>query len=194
MEIALRMQTNHYKIANAPKAHVYTNAPNTLRSLFRQRLRWTYGFLQNSKDYRFLFFNKNYGTLGMFILPMAIVSFLPALFFSALLVKGGISIILTQIERINAIGLFSLPQQSFDIFFMSTNSMLFLVYIIALMTLALIIIGKKFSTDKIMGFDIPLYLLLYGFLAPWWLARGVIDSSRSKKQSWTQEINARPRT
>jgi cellulose synthase/poly-beta-1,6-N-acetylglucosamine synthase-like glycosyltransferase len=74
MELAMRLQTNHIKIANAHNAYVYTVAPATLRKLYKQRLRWTYGFLKNVIDYRFVFFKREYGNLGIFVLPVASLS------------------------------------------------------------------------------------------------------------------------
>ena len=74
LEIALRMQAHHMKIANAHNARVYTVAPDTLKKLYKQRLRWTFGFIKNVIDYKFIFFRKQYGNLGIFILPMASVS------------------------------------------------------------------------------------------------------------------------
>jgi cellulose synthase/poly-beta-1,6-N-acetylglucosamine synthase-like glycosyltransferase len=191
MEIALRMQMHHYKIENAPEARVYTNAPKTFRTLFRQRLRWTYGFIQNARDYRFLFFKRKYGHLGMFILPMAFLSIFPALFFSMLILESGIGFALNQLERVRAVGFILPSTPSFDLFFINTHSVLFLVYSIILATLFLIMIGKCWSADRPLSFDIALYLLCYGFLAPWWLGRAVYDSMRSKRQSWTREIDAR---
>jgi len=53
-EIALRMQENDYKIEHCPDAYVYTIAPNTVPKLYRQRLRWIYGFLRNAIEVRHL--------------------------------------------------------------------------------------------------------------------------------------------
>jgi cellulose synthase/poly-beta-1,6-N-acetylglucosamine synthase-like glycosyltransferase len=48
MEIAYRMQKNRYKIEHCNDAYVYTNTPKTVRKLYRQRLRWIYGFISPS--------------------------------------------------------------------------------------------------------------------------------------------------
>jgi cellulose synthase/poly-beta-1,6-N-acetylglucosamine synthase-like glycosyltransferase len=69
MEMALRMQEAGYLIANVPAAAVYTATPRNLRALFRQRVRWNYGFLRNAFDYRHMFANRAYGNLGIFVLP-----------------------------------------------------------------------------------------------------------------------------
>ncbi len=58
MEMALRIQQAGYKIENAPRARVYTKAPNTLLGLVKQRTRWTTGFLRNvAGEYRGLIGN-----------------------------------------------------------------------------------------------------------------------------------------
>jgi cellulose synthase/poly-beta-1,6-N-acetylglucosamine synthase-like glycosyltransferase len=69
MEMALRMHKNHYPIANAPLSYVYTVTPHTVKGLYRQRLRWVYGFLANAIDYRGMIFNKKYGNVGIFTSP-----------------------------------------------------------------------------------------------------------------------------
>jgi cellulose synthase/poly-beta-1,6-N-acetylglucosamine synthase-like glycosyltransferase len=45
MEIAFRMQKNHLKIDQCEDAFVYTKVPNTVKKLYKQRLRWIYGFI-----------------------------------------------------------------------------------------------------------------------------------------------------
>jgi cellulose synthase/poly-beta-1,6-N-acetylglucosamine synthase-like glycosyltransferase len=79
-EIALRMQENHYKIEHCPDAYVYTIAPDTVGKLYRQRLRWIYGFLRNAIDYRRLLFRKKYGTIAFFTLPSGLISVLSIVF------------------------------------------------------------------------------------------------------------------
>src|SRR5690606_32803175 len=51
-EIALRMQKHGYKIAYSENSVVYTVGPKKLKSLLKQRVRWTYGFIRNMFDYR----------------------------------------------------------------------------------------------------------------------------------------------
>ena len=54
-EIAMRIQTKGYKIKNSISANVYTILPNSYWALMKQRIRWYYGFLNNSWHYRNLF-------------------------------------------------------------------------------------------------------------------------------------------
>ena len=60
-EIALRMQEAGYRIDHCPDAYVHTVSPHTVAKLYRQRLRWIYGFIKNAFDYRRLIFRKKYG-------------------------------------------------------------------------------------------------------------------------------------
>jgi cellulose synthase/poly-beta-1,6-N-acetylglucosamine synthase-like glycosyltransferase len=48
MEIGIRMQMNHYVIENEEKSIIFTRPLKTLKGLYKQRLRWLYGFLRNA--------------------------------------------------------------------------------------------------------------------------------------------------
>ncbi len=76
MEIALRLHDAGYKIKNRLDAVSYTICPSSLRSLFKQRLRWYRGALQNTAKYRHMLFRPKYGNLGMFLLPFNFISIL----------------------------------------------------------------------------------------------------------------------
>jgi cellulose synthase/poly-beta-1,6-N-acetylglucosamine synthase-like glycosyltransferase len=189
LEMALRMQQHHFRIENAHRALVYTNAPHTLRKLIKQRVRWTYGFLKNILDYRPLFFSAHHGNLGLLVLPTTIIAIFAALYFTILtlwLLGGRIAAKALEVE---AIGLSSFaPQFGFDWFFINTDSLLFLIYTIGLLTIALIMLGKKLAHEQRMWtMDIVYYMVFYGFLAPIWLAKALVDAVRSKPADWTAE-------
>ncbi|MFH1788841.1 MAG: glycosyltransferase family 2 protein, partial [Candidatus Altiarchaeota archaeon] len=73
MEMALRIQSHHYKIRNAIDAYVYTIAPDNLPELYRQRRRWYQGLLINSRIYRHIFFNREYGDFSL-LMPLNVIS------------------------------------------------------------------------------------------------------------------------
>ncbi|MBI2041154.1 MAG: glycosyltransferase family 2 protein [DPANN group archaeon] len=73
MEVALRIQSQHLKIENAPDGVVYTSSPQGFSQLMRQRLRWYLGFFENIIKYRRLMASEH-GLLGVFILPLALYS------------------------------------------------------------------------------------------------------------------------
>ena len=74
LEIAVRLQKHNYKILHTFDAIVETIAPNTWKKLFRQRVRWYKGSVDNIIHYRQLMFNKKYGDFGMVRMPTIILS------------------------------------------------------------------------------------------------------------------------
>ncbi len=72
-EIAWRMQRHHYIIRQSMEGEVLTNAPATLRQLYKQRRRWYVGSLQTIWKYRDMIFNRKYGDFGMFQTPTLLI-------------------------------------------------------------------------------------------------------------------------
>ncbi len=72
-EIAWRMQRHHYTIRQSMDGEVLTNAPRTLKELYRQRRRWYVGSLQTIWKYRDMIFNRRYGDFGMFQAPTLLI-------------------------------------------------------------------------------------------------------------------------
>ncbi|MBU0627952.1 MAG: glycosyltransferase family 2 protein [Nanoarchaeota archaeon] len=73
LEMALRLQSKHYRIIQLLEGQVTTIAPQSLRSLYRQRNRWYKGSIHNAFKYRKMIFNKNYGDFGMIQMPLILV-------------------------------------------------------------------------------------------------------------------------
>ncbi len=70
LEMALRLQNNHYKLKQSLSAVVYTKSPKHLKAFISQRTRWYQGTFFNIKDYKHFIFNRNYGDFGMFHIPL----------------------------------------------------------------------------------------------------------------------------
>jgi cellulose synthase/poly-beta-1,6-N-acetylglucosamine synthase-like glycosyltransferase len=68
-EIALRIQSHHFKIRSSLTADVYTEPPETIGDLLRQRVRWQRGGIRNYWQYRFMI-KTDYGDFGMYCIPM----------------------------------------------------------------------------------------------------------------------------
>lgn len=174
MEIALRMQERGYQIANAPQAIVHTSTPANVRGLFRQRVRWTYGWLRNAVDYRHMIGNKKFGNLGLLILPAALLSIATGIFFFFRILAESALLVQREIERIYFSGIYA-PTGSFDLFYINTNAMIFLVFASIALILALISTGSYIGTGSHRPpAATPLFLLFYSFLVPVWLSAAVI--------------------
>ncbi|MEW5896434.1 MAG: glycosyltransferase [Nanoarchaeota archaeon] len=82
LEIAIRLQKHNYKILHTFDTTVETVSPTTWKALFRQRVRWYKGAVDNTINYKKLIFNKKYGDFGIIRMPTIVAS-------------GAVSIILT---------------------------------------------------------------------------------------------------
>ncbi|OGG53657.1 hypothetical protein A2851_02090 [Candidatus Kaiserbacteria bacterium RIFCSPHIGHO2_01_FULL_53_29] len=174
MEMALRMQAGGFLIANAPGAIVHTSTPPTLRGLFRQRVRWTYGWLRNAVDYRFMIGNHTYGNLSLIILPFALISIAAGIFFFGRIVWYGAQTLMQEIVRIETVGSIS-RHPSFDPFYLNTSAFLFLVVVSVALIFVLICVGSFIGTGKRMPpVSTPLFLLFYSFIAPLWLCTALV--------------------
>ncbi len=183
MEMALRMQEAGHLIANAPKAVVHTSTPRTLPALFRQRVRWTYGWLRNAADYRHMLGNRKYGNLGLIILPAAMISIATGIYFFIRTAFYGIISLYDAIVRIHFSGV--MPHPSFELFYVNTSAMLFLVYVSVGLILALICLGSFIGTGRrFPPLSTPLFLLFYSFLVPLWLGTAVMRAVFKTGVSW----------
>ena len=174
MEMALRIQEAGYLIANAPNAIVHTATPTTLRDLFHQRVRWTYGWLRNAIDYRHMIGNTRYGNLGLVILPSALISIATGIYFFTRFLWYTLQEIIQQITRIGATGVLA-PHYTLDPFYINTSAFWFLMWTSVVMIIILICAGSFIGTNsRRPPIATPLFLLFYSFLAPLWLCTAVV--------------------
>ena len=68
-DLTLALHKRGQRIVYVPDAIAWTEAPETVRTLARQRFRWAYGTLQCLWKHRDMVFNWNYRALGWFSLP-----------------------------------------------------------------------------------------------------------------------------
>ena len=68
-DLTLSLHKRRRRIVYVPEAIGWTEAPESFRTLARQRFRWAYGTLQCLWKHRDLVFNWNYRALGWFSLP-----------------------------------------------------------------------------------------------------------------------------
>jgi cellulose synthase/poly-beta-1,6-N-acetylglucosamine synthase-like glycosyltransferase len=68
-DLTLSLHRKGHRVEYVPSAIAWTEAPETVRALARQRFRWAYGTLQCLWKHRDLTFNWRYRALGWFSLP-----------------------------------------------------------------------------------------------------------------------------
>jgi biofilm PGA synthesis N-glycosyltransferase PgaC len=104
-DLALQLQRVGYLVTQDDEATCYTEAPETVGALVRQRFRWMYGNIQAMWKHRGMILNPRYGWLGMLTLPLAAISvvmpvvFLPFVYAMALVTfKGqGLALVLLYV-------------------------------------------------------------------------------------------------
>lgn len=185
IEIALRMQANHMRIRNVHTAHVYTTAPSTLYKLYRQRLRWAYGTMKNTLDYRFMMFRRKYGILGMITLPISFFGVFIFLynfgFFAFHIVRGTTE----KVIEFSTVGFSSFVLPRLDLFFFNTDFMVLLSYIFLGLALIIIWNGTRLAVGRFRPTAGTFYFIfLYGIVAPIWFVRAVWNVAFSRTSSW----------
>jgi len=166
MEIAYRMQKHHYKIEHCPDAYVYTNIPKTIKKLFKQRLRWIYGFINNTLDYKEVLFRKKYGNFSLFTLPTGIVSI------------ASIGYLFWKI-------IYQIVDFTYSLFFINTPSSIFLVMLIY----GLVVVSMLFGRWMVEGnwrpsFNMVFYFLVFTALAPVWIMKAVYQTVIGRAPNW----------
>lgn len=186
MEIAFRMQKNHMKIDQCNDAFVYTTAPNTVKKLYKQRLRWIYGFIMNCWDYRSVLFKKKYGAFSMFSVPAGIISMVAVPYILSLFIYRTAVATTKNIEKISATGLDFNFGFNFDPFFISTGGHIFMLVILYSFLIIAISLGKKMATGR-HGIDyymIP-FMLIFSVIAPFWILKAMYNSIIARRAvSW----------
>ncbi len=186
MEIAFRMHKFGLKIANAHTAFVYTTVPKTVRTLVKQRTRWSQGFLQNGFDYKYMFFNPRYGHFGMLVLPFGLLAFFAGLY-SALYAAYHLAVlVLTKVLSFFAmkIPLHAPASTHLQWFYFNTSTMTFLVIIVFAMTMVAVGLGNDIAKTRLTVKSFFSYFAVFGLVAPFWLVRAVWGAMLARESSW----------
>lgn len=187
MEIAYRMQEQHMHIDHSHLTHVYTVGPDTIKKLYKQRVRWIYGFIQNTIDYRRLLFRKEYGNFSFFTLPSGVVSIMAAVYIFFSLTYNAIIWIIAKAVRFQTIGLqhISLPHGSVSIdwFYINTQTIAFVSIMLYTLLITAMMIGTRMVKQK-NTIHILSYVVIYSFIAPLWLLKAIWSSITAHKPQW----------
>jgi cellulose synthase/poly-beta-1,6-N-acetylglucosamine synthase-like glycosyltransferase len=73
LEIAMRLKYHGYKVEMEPKSITHTTVPPNLGKLWRQRIRWSRGYIYNHWKYKSMFFSNKHRLFGIFQMPINIL-------------------------------------------------------------------------------------------------------------------------
>ena len=179
LEIAIRLQKHHYRIVQTFDTIVETESPTTWKTLFRQRVRWYKGSVDNTIRYKKLLFNKQYGDFGMLRMPTIIASGVIAIILTSALVQSMIKksvqffLILKDIN-FDVITLFKNYTFEFNFlnlpFFKMTIAFTVILLSFVMMYLAFKVVHEKITRYGRTWLSLVTYLFIYSlFLTTVWL-------------------------
>jgi cellulose synthase/poly-beta-1,6-N-acetylglucosamine synthase-like glycosyltransferase len=186
LELTFRMHESRMKVGQSRDAIAYTNAPETVGALFRQRIRWGYGFIKNSYDYRHLIYNKDQGHFGFFTLPMSIFSYLSIIIFFILSWFVVVRAIIQSVIQASLVGWSTLFQwNGFELNTLSAQASVFITLILYVVVIFMIFSGKNLVNDRSKNpFPILIFFVLYGIIVPFWVIKSIYNSIFDKKVIW----------
>jgi len=189
MEIALALQEKGWKIECCVNTKVYTEVPHTLRSYFRQRIRWYRGKIFNGLKYKHLIFNKFYGQFGMFVFPVTfIVEFLSMVVLIGFITINSKRFILDAKQFIATI-----MHNAFRVEFLMNIDPLawppYLVFLVLTLLLwgYLLYVSMRFDRRKPKITEIPyilFYLILYSFFITFSYTMSFFHELKGSRKVW----------
>lgn len=186
LELTYRFQINGYKVEHCHTAIAYTTGPKTLPKLFKQRLRWAYGFLRSTYDYRHIIFNRKYGNFGFYTLPTSLLSYAVILTIFSISWYRLFNFFYEQFLIYRLTGWHGMwGNFSYDIFFVNTKAIVFITILSMISILVTIFMGRRISNihDRKYGYMFY-FFIIYSIVLPFWVARSVINAIFNFRPSW----------
>lgn len=187
-EIAMRMRFNGYNVIMCEKGKFYTRVPDKIGKMWNQRVRWFRGFIYNMLRYKKMAFNRQFGLLGLFQIPLEIFVLL-SLFISIALfgyhfIGEAINFLsMIYIMGYNFFDYFALPP--FNQFFLELNWRLLFPSIVVLCSAMYLYIQAHRYVGEKWQFYIPslLYLFVYPlFRSMQWVHAATLEFLRAKRK------------
>lgn len=191
LEIALRIQYLGYSIENSPYSPAYTISPKTFRELLIQRRRWYYGHIKNIWNYRKLI-SRKYGDLGMFIIPVGLLSIFFALVVFLYKLGETFSKAFNEIVFLKDFGFSSLSVSEinyhvlerffFNLF--SNEIFLFILFFMVIMGGYMVWARRKIGKTPGLAINLPLYMISFALLFSFWWSVSIVYSIFVRDLKW----------
>ncbi len=189
-EIALRLKFHKYNIRIAEEAITYTNVPPDFMTLWRQRIRWYRGFIDNHVKYKDMFFSRKHGLMGFFQLPLNILGvvllIVGVIFISYELIRIFYEFLLRNLVIKNYLLNYVFEIPSFKDLILGHNmKIMFPIYIATLAGLYLFYVAHKMNDEKLRN---PVSIWAYFFLLPYltcvhWIG-AILEHIFGVKKKW----------
>ncbi len=163
MEITFHLHQAGYQIILEPFAQVFTDVPDTLNKLFRQRQRWARGGWQTIYKYRGELFSKKKFFFRVFF-PLRVVLDTGAIFFLLLAARMFSEYVMDVSRTLNAYTALSFETMVLPPLYL--NSDLFLYLLIVGLTILMAVMGTRAAGAKMQNLSIGGIIL---FLSVYWI-------------------------
>jgi cellulose synthase/poly-beta-1,6-N-acetylglucosamine synthase-like glycosyltransferase len=161
-----------YRITFLPDIVAWTEAPETIKTLGRQRLRWYKGTTQNIWQYRKMWFNPRYGSIGMFVCPMTVFEKIaPLIEISGFLILG--------------FAVFNSTVDPFLVFMLAAASWCFGMILVFVALVIEFVAYETYTSwvDYARMLKCTLLYTGYHYLLMWWRVQGLY-APKPKKVGW----------
>jgi len=177
-EIITRMHMHYlerkkpYRITYLPDIVAWTEAPETIKTLGRQRMRWYKGTTQNIWEYRKMWFNPKYRSIGLYVCPMTVFEKIsPLIEISGFIILG-----------------FAVLNSQADVFLVLSLAAVSWCFLMLLVMLTLVIEFIAYETyvtwvDFARIMKCVLCYTSYHYLLMWWRIKGLY-APKPKKVGW----------
>jgi len=191
LELSLKIQYNGYAIENCPTAPAYTTPPSTFKKLLIQRRRWYFGLIRNTLKYRKIM-SKNYGDLGMFVMPVAWMSIFFAVFVTVYLFIKSIFDVKEEIlflqsinfDFVNSFNLSFYVVERFLFLFFSKPVVLFVLLFVIILGVYLYYASRKVDKTSNLIINLPLFFIFFAVLFGLWWIVSIIYAIFVKQVKW----------
>lgn len=156
---------NRYRIMQENDAISYTEAPEVINALTKQRFRWTFGNIQSLWKHRAMIFNRHYRWLGFFVMPNSLIGIIIPLFFWPLLAYISIQNVING------------------------NYMIIVLYFVVSLSLQFIVaaIGLRLARERMSYlWAVPFARFIYGPLRLYILYNTVLTALRGSYVGWNK--------
>ncbi|MEM4625669.1 MAG: glycosyltransferase family 2 protein [Candidatus Pacearchaeota archaeon] len=186
IEIVWRLLSYGYKARMCLATSVYSEAPDTFKGWFKQRIRWNIGGTQTLIKYRKTIFKK--GMLGYFIIPFFAISlFLGliglSLFFYLVIKRFIVSFLLTKYSVTGNVALIRMQDLTFNLTLLNYFGLVLFVLGSLFTFFSLYNIKDKKITVNRKNLNIAFYMLIYLTLYPLTLVVALYKMSTGR-YSW----------
>ena len=182
LEIGLRLKSNGYEIENSIESYVHTEVPKSVKDLINQRIRWYRGHIHNTRKYSNMFFNKRFGDLGIFVLPVQYVLLVMTsllLLYGLYSVANSVTTFFIDLYIINFDASYIISNFNMNLI---TSTTFFWVILFSAFTL-MIRISEKRIDEKINIAEYIMYIFLYPFLnLALWLGAFFLEVIKAKRK------------